>query len=61
MDANSPAEVIFNLDVKTLSKQDRDDPEFIAQFKAKELFRPLRSKSMEERILIIEPSLNIIL
>lgn len=53
--AQSPAEVIFNLDVKVLSKQHRDNPEFIARFKAKEMFRPLRTKSLQERIVILEP------
>lgn len=52
--SNTPAEIIKSIDLKVLSKQHRDNPEYVAKFKVKDMFKPLRTKQMEERIMILE-------
>lgn len=54
VDSSTPAEVIKSLDLKILSKQHRDNPDYVARFKVKDQFKPLRTKKMEERIMILE-------
>jgi hypothetical protein len=52
--SNSPAEIIKSIDLKVLSKQHRDNPDYVAKFKIKDQFKPLRTKKMEERMMILE-------
>lgn len=51
--ATVPNEIIRTIDLNILSKQHRDDPDFVSRHKARQLFEPLRGKSKEEKIMII--------
>ena len=52
--SNAPADIISSIDMKILSKQHRDNPEYVQMFKAKEKFKPLRTKNSDERMMILQ-------
>ena len=53
LSASAPSAVLSNIDLSILSKQYKDDPEFVVNFKAREKFKPFRDKSKEERSMLV--------
>ena len=55
--AGAPTTIISTIDLAILSKQHKDDPEFIKAYKARERFRPMADKPANERMILLTSTL----
>lgn len=51
--SNAPYAILQHIDLNIVQKQNNDNPGFVQAYRSREQFRPLRDKSLEERIFII--------
>jgi hypothetical protein len=53
VNAGAPMAIISKIDMAIIAKQHRDDPDYLARYKARERWRPMRDKSRDERSILV--------
>ncbi len=55
--AGVPMSAISTIDLAILSKQHKDDPDYVKNYKAWERFKPMKDKSQQERMVLLTSTL----